>query len=142
MNKYDVAYMNCAEAFAQCSTSTRLKVGCVIVQDNNIVAEGLNGTPPGHLTNKCEDTSAKTSRDVVHSEMNAICKAAREGHSTKGATLYVTHSPCPDCVKHIVSAGINKVVFKHIYAPKDSKSDGNEGIRLLFEMNVEVKQLC
>ncbi len=141
MNKYDYAYMKCAEAFADCSTSTRAKVGCVIVNDG-IIAEGLNGTPPGYHTNCCEDENGKTLRCVIHSEMNAILRSARKsGASTIGATMYITHSPCPDCVKHILAAGIKKVIYKHLYKPSDSASNGEEGINELKAHNIEVAKI-
>jgi dCMP deaminase len=116
MNKYERAYMKKAEAMAETSEATRLKVGCVIMKGTLPVTDGVNGTPPGHHTNVCEDSDGATSWYVVHAEMNALMKAARYGGvGTDGATLYSTHSPCPNCAKHIAAAGIKRVVYGAVY---------------------------
>jgi dCMP deaminase len=119
MNKWDNAHMNAAEVYAQLSSATRLKVGCVIVKDNRIISIGYNGMPAG-WTNKCETTDEfgnmpVTKPEVLHAETNAIAKVARSGESCEGATLYTTHSPCLDCAKLIYQAGISRVVWKNQY---------------------------
>jgi len=74
-----------------------------------------------------------TNPNVIHSEMNALMFAAKQGISTEGATMYITHSPCINCAKHILQAGIKRVVYE-----KDYRED--EGLKLLKSM-IEVKQM-
>lgn len=114
MNKFDNLYMDIAKRVAKMSYSLRSQVGCVIVKDNNIVAFGWNGMPRG-FDNHCEDENNNTYDEVIHSEENAICKAARQGISLDGATIYLTHSPCSHCAKLIVQSGIKTVYYAEEY---------------------------
>ena len=124
------AYVECAEAFAKCSNATRLKVGTVIVKDNNIIATGYNAQPR-HIDEPCEDIYGKTSPTVRHSEMNALMALVRSGQSAVGATLVCTHSCCKMCSVDIVDAGIERVIYKHDYRC-------DEGIKYLRENGVQV----
>jgi dCMP deaminase len=131
VSKYDQAYMACAEAMAATSVSTRLQVGCVIVVNRSIVAEGINGTPPGFHTNCCEADDGATAWYTIHAEMNALCKAARDGKSVDGGSMYITHLPCPNCVKHVAAAGIKRVYYRHEYRDTSGASAlGAMGITL------------
>lgn len=115
-------YMKIAETVAAASYAQKLKVGAVAVKDNRILSIGYNGTPPG-MSNVCERKVAKedgtveleTVREVIHAEMNAIYKMARDGQSAQGATLFVTHAPCFECAKAILSVGIKNVFYKEDY---------------------------
>lgn len=109
------AFMECAEVFARLSTANRLKVGSIIVKDDRVVSIGFNGTPPGWPSNNCEGVDGKTLPEVIHAEMNSISKLARSSESGKGATMFVTHSPCMSCAKAIYSAGIVQVYYKTPY---------------------------
>ena len=111
--KHDDLYMRIAHTIAAQSHCERSKVGAVIVRDDNIVAFGWNGTPPG-FDNACE-LDGVTRPEVVHAEQNALAKAARSTVSTKGATLYCTVSPCYECAKSIIQAGIERVVYEEQY---------------------------
>lgn len=128
--KYLQAYMNTALAFASLSEATRRKVGCVIVNNGGIVAEGLNGTPSGYPTNVCEEDGV-TCNHVVHAEMNALAKAARRGNSVEGATVICTLSPCETCASILASAGISEYIFMDMYRC-------TSGIRVLLDSNVDV----
>lgn len=86
------------------------KVGSLIVRDGNIISFGYNGTPPG-MCNDCEDENGKTFPHVLHAEVNAIAKAAKQGFSLQGATLFNTLSPCFDCAKLIIQSGISEVYY-------------------------------
>lgn len=108
-------YLDFAHRVAQLSYASCLKVGAVIAKDNGIILSyGYNGMPKG-MTNVCEDTNGRTKPEVIHAEANAILKCAREGHSTEGATLFITHSPCIECAKLILQSGIKEVVYAKSY---------------------------
>ena len=120
-DKLDQTYMRMAEELAKLSYAERKKVGCLIVKDTQIIAEGYNGTPTG-FDNACEYYShvdeIYTKPEVLHAESNAITKLARSTNSSSGSTLYVTLAPCFECSKLIVQAGIKRVVFKEKYTQK------------------------
>lgn len=131
--KYDTLYMDFALRASKMSHAQRLKVGAVIVKDDNILSYGFNGAPSGFV-NDCEDDEGSTLPHILHAELNAICKAAKTSGGTNGATLYVTHSPCLHCSKIIVQAGISRVVYLNEYREEDGK--------LLLDLTgVEVVQL-
>lgn len=123
----DKTYLRMAFALRNLSTAKRLKVGSLIVKNNHIISEGLNGTLPNE-SNTCEfskidPTSGEvcliTKPDVIHAELNAIDKVARSHDSTVGATMYVTHSPCYPCAIRIVNVNIVRVVYCHEYRNLD-----------------------
>ena len=123
-NECNQMYMDIAERISKMSYGRRGKVAAVIVKDgSNIVSFGYNGTPAG-FDNNLEDevtdqttgeTKLVTKPEVIHSEINAICKAAKQGISTDGASIYVTLSPCYDCAKAIIQAGIKRVFYREVY---------------------------
>jgi dCMP deaminase len=112
--RYDRAYMRMALEWCQLSKCTRKKVGALIVKEGMIISDGYNGTPTG-FPNDCEDENGLTRWYVLHAEANAIMKVARSTNSARGATLYLTHSPCKDCSKLILQAGIARLVYLHEY---------------------------
>ena len=112
--KYDVAYLKMAMEWAKLSYCKRRQVGALIVKDRMIISDGYNGTPTG-FENICEDDDNYTKWYVLHAEANAILKVAASTQSTKGATLYVTLSPCTDCSKLIFQSGIKRVVYHEQY---------------------------
>ena len=125
-----------AEELAKLSYAERKKVGCLIVKDTQIIAEGYNGTPTG-FDNACEYYShvdeMYTKPEVLHAESNAITKLARSTNSSCGSTLYVTLAPCFECSKLIIQAGIKRVVFKDKYR--------NNGIGILNKAGIEISQI-
>lgn len=129
----DRRYLRMARIWAENSYCQRRKVGALMVKDRTIISDGFNGTPAG-FENVCEDESGVTKSYVLHAEANAITKVARSNNSSEGATLYVTASPCLDCAKLIIQAGIKRVVFDEIYRI-------TEGIDLLRRAHVEVSHL-
>jgi dCMP deaminase len=112
--KYDVAYMRMALEWAKLSHCNRRQVGALIVKDKMIISDGYNGTPSG-FENHCEDEDGYTKWYVLHAEANAILKVASSTQSCKGATLYITMSPCKECSKLIHQAGITRVVYQIKY---------------------------
>jgi dCMP deaminase len=129
----DQRYLKMAEIWAQNSYCKRRKVGALLVKDKMIISDGYNGTPAG-FENVCEDEENKTKAYVLHAEANAITKVAKSNNSSEGATLYVTSSPCIECSKLIIQAGIKRVVFTENYRLED-------GINLLKKANIDVVQV-
>ncbi|MBD5230396.1 MAG: dCMP deaminase family protein [Bacteroidales bacterium] len=129
----DSRYLRMAKIWAENSYCRRRQVGAIIVKDSMIISDGFNGTPSG-FENVCEDESGSTKPYVLHAEANAITKVARSNNSSDGATLYVTASPCIECAKLIIQAGIKRVVFDEMYRLCD-------GIDLLQRAGVETKHL-
>ena len=91
------------------SPSKRLKVGAVITKDNRIISCGYNGFPPGapHISIMRDSHEINT----IHAEQNAISDAAKRGVSIENSTIYITHFPCINCIKYIISAGIKNVIY-------------------------------
>ena len=125
----DKRYLRMARIWAENSYCTRRKVGAIIVDGSMIISDGFNGTPSG-FENICEDENGLTKPYVLHAEANAISKVARSNNSSQGATLYVTASPCLECSKLIIQAGIKRVVYNENYRITD-------GIDLLRRAGVE-----
>ena len=119
-----------ATEWAELSHCHRKKVGALIVKDRMIISDGYNGTPTG-FENPCEDEEGYTKWYVLHAEANAILKVANSTQSCKGATLYITLSPCQQCSKLIHQAGIIKVVYSNKY--KDTS-----GLEFLEKAGIEI----
>lgn len=129
----DKRYLKMAAIWSLNSYCKRRKVGALLVKDKMIISDGYNGTPSG-FENICEDEHFKTKPYVLHAEANAITKVAKSGNSSENATLYVTSSPCVECAKLIIQAGIKRVVFTENYHTDD-------GVKLLIRAGVEVKNI-
>lgn len=122
-----------AKIWAKNSYCKRRQVGALIVKERMIISDGYNGTPSG-FENICEDETGKTKPYVLHAEANAITKVAKSSNSSEGATLYVTSSPCMECSKLIIQAGIRRVVYCDEYHNLD-------GIELLKRAGIEVVKI-
>lgn len=129
--KYDKLYMTMAEACANESKCPRTQVGCVVVLDSGVIAPGFNGHASGGPNEWAYSETGNP--EVVHAELNALGKCLEQGLSAKGATIYLTHSPCPECAKLLVRARIKRVVYKQPYRL-------TAGIDYLIKYNVEVEQ--
>lgn len=129
----DFRYLRMARIWAENSYCKRRQVGALVVKEKRIISDGYNGTPSG-FPNCCEDENNVTYPYVLHAEANAITKLARSSNNSDGATLYVTASPCIECSKLIIQAGIKRVVYDESYRIED-------GIELLKKANIEVIQL-
>lgn len=154
----DKYYIDVAQLCAKNSYAEKLKVGAIIVKDNQIISDGFNGTPSG-LSNECEFKECRTNHchltnyapnvtdnckncyyiklttkpEVLHAESNAILKCAKYGKATYGSTLYITHSPCIECAKLIIQAGIKRVVYLEPYHKTN-------GLDLLKRVGISVEQ--
>tara|TARA_R110000751_G_scaffold269272_2_gene368952 strand:- start:265 stop:762 length:498 start_codon:yes stop_codon:yes gene_type:complete len=134
----DITYLKMADEWAQLSKAVRRKVGCLIVRDGQIISDGYNGTPVG-FDNTCEFVNEKfldraenklqTKPEVLHAESNALMKLAKSTNSSKDSTIYLTMSPCFDCAKLIIQAGVLRVVYSDTYR-------NTEGIDFLRSNNI------
>lgn len=117
------AHMRAAQAYADTSYARRLQVGCVIVdpRTDQPLSIGWNGTAPG-APNVCEQEvdGQLVSVGVIHAEENALNKIPEYAKNWQGLVMFVTHSPCPECTKRIISSGqIQKVIYKNQYRITD-----------------------
>ena len=127
--QFDKSYLQMATIWAKNSYCIRRQVGAILVKDKMIISDGYNGTPAG-FENVCEENGV-TKPYVLHAEANAITKVAKSSNSSDGSTLYVTASPCLECAKLIIQAGIKRVVYHDEYRITD-------GIDLLRRAVVEI----
>ena len=131
--KRDYLYMRMARTWSENSYCVRRKVGAILVKDQMIISDGYNGTPSG-FENICEDENNVSKPYVLHAEANAITKIARSNNNADGATLYVTDSPCIECSKLIIQAGIKRVVYSRAYRLTD-------GIDLLAKAGITIEYM-
>lgn len=131
--KYHLTYLKMASEWSSLSCCRRKKVGALIVKDGMIISDGFNGTPKG-FPNDCEDANDETYWYVLHAEANAILKVAKSSQSTDGATLYVTYSPCKECSKLIIQAGLKRVIYHEEY--RDIS-----GLKMLREAGIDILKL-
>jgi len=131
--QFDLRYIQMARVWAKNSYCKRRQVGALIVKDRMIISDGYNGTPSG-FENECEDENDQSKPYVLHAEANAITKVAKSNNSSEGATLYITDSPCMDCAKLIIQAGIRRVVYGDEYRITD-------GIKLLEKAGIEIVKI-
>ena len=127
--RFDLRYLQMAKIWAQNSYCQRRQVGALVVKDGMIISDGYNGTPSG-FENICEDENNVTKPYVLHAEANAITKLARSNNKSDGSTIYITASPCIECAKLIIQAGIKRVVYGEQYRLTD-------GIDLLKRAGIE-----
>jgi len=126
----DKRYLRMAKIWSENSYCERRKVGALVVKDLRIISDGYNGTPSG-FENICEDDDNRTKPYVLHAEANAITKLAASSNNSKGATIYITDSPCIECAKLIIQSGIVRVVYAKNYRLTD-------GLDLLRRAQIEV----
>ena len=122
-----------ARIWAENSYCKRRQVGALLVKDKMIISDGYNGTPSG-FENECEDENNVSKPYVLHAEANAITKVAKSNNSSEGSTLYITTSPCMECAKLIIQAGIVRVVFSEKYRITD-------GLDLLERVGVDLEYI-
>ena len=134
------AHIKAANAYSELSKAKRLKVACLLVKDDRVISIGINGMPSGG-SNICEEyvqegpiAEKVTKPEVIHAEMNAIAFAAKIGVSTDGCSLVITHSPCYECSKLLIQAGIKEVYYEKEYRIVDS-------IKFLKEYNIKVEKI-
>lgn len=125
----DEMFMAMARSCTLASKAVRKKVGCVVVKNGQVISNGFNGTPSG-FDNTCEVNDV-TKPEVLHAESNALMKLAQSTNSSTGSTMYLTCSPCFDCAKLIIQAGVERVVYEESYRKLD-------GLELLQRANIQI----
>jgi len=125
----DEMFMAMAKSCTLASKAVRKKVGCVVVKNGQVISNGFNGTPSG-FDNTCEVNDV-TKPEVLHAESNALMKLAQSTNSSTGSTMYLTCSPCFDCAKLIIQAGVERVVYEESYRKLD-------GLELLQRANIQI----
>jgi dCMP deaminase len=125
---WDEYFMKITKDVALRSTCLKRKVGAIIVKDHRVLSTGYNGAPKNIA--HCSETGCLRKELKVpsgqrhelcrglHAEQNAIIQAALHGVKIEGATIYSTYQPCIICVKMMINAGINKLVYEGIYPDK------------------------
>lgn len=136
MNKrlsWDEYFSNISKVTSERSPCNRLKVGCILVNDNRIISQGYNGYLPG-----CpHDSIIRNNHEqaTVHAEQNAIADCAKRGVSCLNSTAYITHFPCLICARIMFAAGIKKIKYINDYK--------NDILVDIFakQMNIEITQI-
>ncbi len=138
---WDQYFLKIAETVATRATCDRLHVGAVLARNKVILATGYNGAPRG--LKHCDDAGHELVDGhcvrTIHAEANAIVHAAKHGTNIDGATIYLTNSPCYDCFKMIVNAGIKRVVYASFYMSRYEASKAV--LTLAKEVNVEIENI-
>lgn len=129
-------YISIVKALGKNTKCKRKEVGAILLKNDRIISTGYNGLPSGSDDTVC-NTRCKGCDLTVHAEMNAILFAAKHGISTQDSTLFVSWSPCLNCAKHIINAGITQVIFLSKY----DKPEGDEALHLLFEHGISVAEV-
>ena len=135
-NELDETYLRMANLWGLLSKAKRKQVGCLIVKNGQIISDGYNGTPAGY-DNNCENETRfgyETKPEVLHAESNALMKLAKSTNGSDGSTIYLTMSPCFECAKLIIQAGVNRVVYSEEYR-------NTSGIEFLTKNNVKCKKM-
>jgi dCMP deaminase len=130
---WDEYFKRIVEVTSLRSSCDRLQVGCLLVKNNRIIAQGYNGFLPGcpHKSQVRDGHEQAT----VHAEQNAVADCAKRGASCENSTAYITHYPCLNCMKILCASGIKDIKYINDY-----KND--ELVKNISEIaNVEVKQL-
>lgn len=140
---WDEYFLALAHHVATRATCDRLHAGCVLVRDKRILATGYNGSLPG--ADHCDDVGHLMVEGhcvaTIHAEANAVANAARAGVSTMGATAYVTATPCWNCLKILVAAGIKRIVFDIEY-PSAASTHPSNVQKLLSQSDVTMVHLA
>jgi dCMP deaminase len=142
---WDDYFMSIAQVVASRSNCVKRKVAAVVTLDRRIISTGYNGTPRG--TRNCNEGGCPRCNDLApggtalaecvcsHGEENAITQASYHGVSLRGGTIYSTFSPCLQCTKMIINAGLAEVVYDASYPL------GGRALDLLEEAGVKVRQI-
>jgi len=141
---WDEYFINVAKTIATRSNCVKRKVAALIVKDKRIISTGYNGTPRGvancneggcpRCNSFAKSGTALEECICSHAEENAIVQAAYHGVNLKGGILYCTFSPCLNCSKMIINAGIERVVFNADYPLSDTAK------RILKEAGIELEK--
>lgn len=117
-DRHKLLFSMLTKNLSEFSTDKRAQVGCILLKDGRVISTGYNGQLPGqpHISIMQNDHDIST----VHAEQNAICNAAKNGISLKDCEAFVTHSPCQQCTKLLIMAGIKKVYYLEEYKTEEN----------------------
>lgn len=134
-------FINIAQMVASRATCDRRKVGAIIVKNKTILSTGYNGAPRGlpHCDEHGHEIVQGHCVRTIHAEANALIQAARNGAAVEGASIFLTDSPCYDCFKMIVNAGIKEVIYGNFYMSRYEAS--KKVLKLAQEAGVKIKPL-
>ena len=136
--KIDKMFLDIAQRISEQSNCVSYHVGAVLVKSNRIISTGYNGSPPGFINcnekfigefNR-EDHHEWSNLFEVHAEMNSILFASKEGKETSNTTLYCTHQPCHNCLKHLIAAGIIRVIYERPYDKSGYTKETDELLKI------------
>jgi dCMP deaminase len=131
MNRKTEYFMGLAEAVATASKDPSSKVGCVIVRpDGSVACSGYNGMIKGVEESQMWEPREMKLATVIHAEMNAILHKREE---LTGYSLYVTHAPCCNCLKHALQAGIKAIYYKDSSIMRRTDYLSNKAVSMLLE---------
>ena len=114
---WNTYFMSLAILISKRSACERLNVGCIIVKDNRVITTGYNG-----FVKNCPHSSFvrdEHEQMTIHAEQNAICDAAQRGVSILDSTAFITHFPCINCFKSLISSGIKNIIYLNDYKNDD-----------------------
>jgi len=141
----DVIYLRMAKELASFSKCVSLSVACLLVRDGRILSTGVNGTPSGWINCSDQFPQGRTSKHSqwsnaheIHAELNAVIWAARTGIAIENSTAYVTHSPCVQCTKNLIAAGIKRIVYAETYYQTENQIALTSFVR---ENGIDIKHL-
>jgi len=111
---WEELYFKIAKVVSERSEDPKTKVGAVLVKDGCVVGIGYNGSAR-KSTLEFDWHSEEKYNYVIHAELNAIANACRMGISCNDTDIYITHSPCHNCLNILIQHGIKNIYFKEIY---------------------------
>jgi len=139
--KFVFAHLEAAKVYAQLSSCVRRKVGALLVKGGTPIAIGYNGTRPGEC-NCCEDENGNTKPGVRHAEINALNKLWGSRETAKEAVLFVTDSPCPDCMDDLFNAGVRDVFYLREYRLMDHMLKYVQQGCNFYHVDLDTKIIC
>lgn len=150
MEKHKV-YLKMCQDLSNLSKCSKHKVGALILKNDRIISNGLNGSPKGFI-NCCDkfhdvDTHSEPGKSLhrdwaekfeIHAEMNAILFAAKHGVNLENSTLYCSLEPCYNCLKHAVTVGIQEIYYgkKHKH-----NLESPEALDLIQQLGIKIAHI-
>jgi len=141
VKKWDMRFLRVAREVASWSKDPNKGIGAVAVSDNRIIATGYNGFPSCMPDNRdwLSDSEIKRSL-IIHAEMNLIMDASRTSRSLVDSTIYVYGLIlCPECMKHVIAAGITRIVYINLYDDPYWNEEWKKSLTLLNRTNKRIE---
>lgn len=141
--KWDKRFLRIAKEVSSWSKDPSKQIGSVATIDNRIIATGYNGFPSG-IEDKPEWLEDRTIKYdlIIHAEMNLLMDATRTARSLEGSTIYVWGLIiCPNCMKHLIAAGITRFVYVNLYDDPYWNTEWNTSLKILQKTNKNIETL-